>query len=257
MVQAQGPRQGPRQAARSASTAVAASFPPLGVCACCTGRDPVSIDARRAGDPPPGSRPVNETLIDSSQFLRQPGRPGPRTSGRSMRSLLATVTLAVLLGASAAQAEKRIFIVANNADGYGIDRCLASGARCGTAAATAYCKSRAFAQAVSFRKVDKDEITGAIPADSRGLPRRQLRAVRRHRVHALSAAAPAATSSSAAIVACRIRRRSFLRSLWPARSPPAAPRDRRCDWRGSAPVGCRARRRRPPTVRGAPRPGRR
>ena len=83
-----------------------------------------------------------------------------------MRSLLATVTLAVLLGASAAQAEKRIFIVANNADGYGIDRCLASGARCGTAAATAYCKSRAFAHAVSFRKVDKEEITGAVPADS-------------------------------------------------------------------------------------------
>jgi len=84
-----------------------------------------------------------------------------------MRSLLAAVTLAVLLGASAAQAEKRIFIVANNADGYGVDRCLASGARCGTAAATAYCKSRAFAHAVSFRKVDREEITGAIPADSR------------------------------------------------------------------------------------------
>ena len=45
-----------------------------------------------------------------------------------MRSLLATVTFAVLLGAPAAQAEKRIFIVANNADGYGVDRCLASGA---------------------------------------------------------------------------------------------------------------------------------
>jgi len=83
-----------------------------------------------------------------------------------MRSLLATVTLAMSIGVSAAQAEKRIFIVANNADGYGIDRCLASGARCGTAAAAAYCKSRAFAHALSFRKVDKEEITGAIPADS-------------------------------------------------------------------------------------------
>ena len=83
-----------------------------------------------------------------------------------MRSLLATLSIAVLLGATAAQAEKHIFIVANNADGYGIDRCLASGARCGAAAATAYCKSRAFAQASSYRKVDKDEITGAIPANS-------------------------------------------------------------------------------------------
>ena len=81
-----------------------------------------------------------------------------------MRSVLAAAFCAMLC-VSAAQAEKRIFIIANNADGYGIDRCLASGSHCGSAAATAYCKSREFAQAVSFRKVDKDEITGAIPAD--------------------------------------------------------------------------------------------
>jgi hypothetical protein len=84
-----------------------------------------------------------------------------------MRSLFAAIGILVLLGSSAAQAEKRIFIIANNADGYGIDRCLASGARCGSAAATAYCKSRKFVQAVSFRQVDKEEITGAIPADSK------------------------------------------------------------------------------------------
>jgi hypothetical protein len=84
-----------------------------------------------------------------------------------MRNLLAATAIAALLGASAAQAEKRIFIIANNADGYGVDRCLASGARCGAAAATAYCKSREFSQAVSYRKVDKDEITGAIPATGR------------------------------------------------------------------------------------------
>ncbi|MGH6741453.1 MAG: hypothetical protein ACREDY_20920, partial [Bradyrhizobium sp.] len=59
-----------------------------------------------------------------------------------------------------------IFIIANNADGYGVDRFLASGSHCGTAAATAYCKSREFAQASSFRKVDKEDITGAIPANS-------------------------------------------------------------------------------------------
>ena len=83
-----------------------------------------------------------------------------------MRSLLATVAFAILLGSSVAQAEKRIFIVANNADGYGVDRCLASGSHCGSAAATAYCKTREFAQATSFRHVDKDEITGAIPTNS-------------------------------------------------------------------------------------------
>jgi hypothetical protein len=32
------------------------------------------------------------------------------------------------------------------------------------AIATAYCKSRDFAQAGSFRKVDRDEITGAVPS---------------------------------------------------------------------------------------------
>ena len=81
-----------------------------------------------------------------------------------MRTTLAA--LAVLLAASAAQAEKRIFIIASNADGYGVDRCLATGSPCGTAAATAYCKSREFAQALSFRKVDRDDITGAIPVHS-------------------------------------------------------------------------------------------
>ncbi len=83
-----------------------------------------------------------------------------------MRSLLATVTFAILVAASAAQAERRVFIIANNADGYGVDRCLASGSACGAAAATAYCKSREFTQAVSFQKVDRDEITGAIPTTS-------------------------------------------------------------------------------------------
>jgi hypothetical protein len=83
-----------------------------------------------------------------------------------MRSLLAAVICTVLLGVSAAQAEKKIFIIANNADGYGVDRCLAGGERCGSAAATAYCKSREFAQAISFRKVDKEDITGAIPVNS-------------------------------------------------------------------------------------------
>jgi hypothetical protein len=83
-----------------------------------------------------------------------------------MRSFFAALSCAALLVSTAAQAEKRIFIIANHADDYGIDRCLASGNRCGTAAATAYCKSREFAQAISFRKVDKDEITGAIPADT-------------------------------------------------------------------------------------------
>ncbi len=86
-----------------------------------------------------------------------------------MRFLIAaSAAAAVLLGAAAAQAEKRLFIIANDADGYGIDRCLASGAPCGEAVANSYCKSREFAQAVSYRKVDRDDITGAIPTSGPG-----------------------------------------------------------------------------------------
>jgi hypothetical protein len=80
-----------------------------------------------------------------------------------MRYILAALVLAAAFS-SAAQAEKRTFIIANNADGYGVDRCLATGASCGAPVATAYCKSRDYAQAASFRKVDHDEITGAVPS---------------------------------------------------------------------------------------------
>jgi hypothetical protein len=84
-----------------------------------------------------------------------------------MRSIFAIVALATaLLGATSASAERRLFIIANNASGYGVDRCLASGASCGAAIATAYCQSREFAQATSYRKVDKDDITGAVPAST-------------------------------------------------------------------------------------------
>jgi hypothetical protein len=82
-----------------------------------------------------------------------------------MRYLLAALTFcAALYFNVSAQAEKRTFIVANNADGYGIDRCLATGAACGAAAAAAYCRSREYSQAASYRRLDRDEITGAVPA---------------------------------------------------------------------------------------------
>jgi hypothetical protein len=61
-----------------------------------------------------------------------------------------------------------MFIIANNSDGYGVDRCLASGASCGAAIAAAYCRSREFNQAVSYRKVDKEDITGAVPTAALG-----------------------------------------------------------------------------------------
>ena len=80
-----------------------------------------------------------------------------------MRTLFAGLT-AVLCLASAAQAdERRMFIIANDADGYGVDRCLANGDRCGAAAANAYCKTREFVSAATYHKVDREEITGSVP----------------------------------------------------------------------------------------------
>lgn len=82
-----------------------------------------------------------------------------------MRYLFAAlVFVAAMYFNVSAHAEKRVFIIANDADGYGIDRCLASGAPCGAAAAAAYCRSRDFARAGSYRKVERDEITGVVPA---------------------------------------------------------------------------------------------
>ena len=84
-----------------------------------------------------------------------------------MRFLLAMfVIVAIVAGAAAAKAEKRVFIIANNADGYGVDRCLATGAKCGAAMATAYCKSREFKRAMAYHKVRREEITGAVPLDA-------------------------------------------------------------------------------------------
>ena len=77
-----------------------------------------------------------------------------------MRYFLAALTLAFAMNAILpAHAEHRIFIVANNPDGYGVDRCLATGASCGVAVAAAYCRSRDFSTAASFRKVDRREVT--------------------------------------------------------------------------------------------------
>ncbi|MGJ4902596.1 hypothetical protein ACQR0V_13580 [Bradyrhizobium sp. HKCCYLS2058] len=81
-----------------------------------------------------------------------------------MRISPALLACCVLLAAATtATAESRIFIIANEADGYGVDQCLAKGDRCGASAARSYCQSRDFAQASSYRRVDPDEITGSVP----------------------------------------------------------------------------------------------
>ncbi|MBR0813556.1 hypothetical protein JQ544_18625 [Bradyrhizobium diazoefficiens] len=80
-----------------------------------------------------------------------------------MRFLPALIFGASIIAASSASAESRVFIIANQADGYGIDQCLAKGDKCGASAARTYCQSRDFAQASSYRRVDPDEITGSVP----------------------------------------------------------------------------------------------
>jgi len=87
-----------------------------------------------------------------------------------MRAVLLSLVASLCLGfATSAHAEQRMFIVANDADGYGIDRCLASGARCGAAAANAYCKTQDFAEAANYHKVDRNDITGAAPTGATGI----------------------------------------------------------------------------------------
>jgi hypothetical protein len=83
-----------------------------------------------------------------------------------MRIMVAAAAMAaVLLGAGSASAEKHLFIVANNPDGYGVDRCLNSTESCGKVVANSYCHSHEFQQALSYQKVDRDDITGAIPSE--------------------------------------------------------------------------------------------
>src|SRR3979411_1499879 len=81
----------------------------------------------------------------------------------SMRSLPALSACMFLLSVSVASADSRVFIIANQADGYGVDQCLARGEQCGPPAARSYCQSRDFTQASAYRRVDPDEITGSVP----------------------------------------------------------------------------------------------
>jgi hypothetical protein len=80
-----------------------------------------------------------------------------------MRFISAAFVCVFLLNPSFASADSRVFIIANQADDYGIDQCLARGEKCGAHAALSYCQSRNFAEASSYRRVDPDEITGSLP----------------------------------------------------------------------------------------------
>ena len=83
-----------------------------------------------------------------------------------MRTILIGLAAFLCLVPSTTRAEQHIFLVANDADGYGIDRCLASGEQCGSAAANAYCRTQAFTAAAKFHKIEQTDFTGAITKDA-------------------------------------------------------------------------------------------
>ena len=59
-----------------------------------------------------------------------------------------------LVATVSASPEVQTFVIAVDPGGYGVDRCLAAGSACGAAAARAYCQSRDFVEARSFRRSD-------------------------------------------------------------------------------------------------------
>lgn len=79
-------------------------------------------------------------------------------SGLAIAGLFAASLISMSLPA---RAETKIFFVENQPDGYGIDQCLASGAKCGKPMAVAYCQSRQFGEAVSYRKAEPEEMSKA------------------------------------------------------------------------------------------------
>jgi hypothetical protein len=106
-----------------------------------------------------GQPKVNHYL----HFATMVDHHNPSFSGATMRCISALLACASLLAGPAAWADSRVFIIANQPDGYGVDQCLAKGEKCGAHAAQSYCQSRNFAQATSYRRVDPDEITGSVP----------------------------------------------------------------------------------------------
>ena len=112
---------------------------------------------------PPAETPQLTRLLRIVCIIRTGAKAGLSSSRPSaaMRALLAIVIAATVMIAEA-KAEWQMFIISSNADGYGVDRCLETGAKCGAAVAAAYCKSRQFIQAASYRKIERDEITGSV-----------------------------------------------------------------------------------------------
>jgi hypothetical protein len=113
--------------------------------------------------PDSAMKPPRRPWLIILNVLGLTNKGGPLIHRCSMRSISALLACAFVLAASAASADSRVFIIENQADGYGVDQCLAKSEKCGAHAARSYCQSRDFAQATSYRRVDPDEVTGSVP----------------------------------------------------------------------------------------------
>ena len=83
-----------------------------------------------------------------------------------MRSLFVSfVLMALVSGVASAQEQKRIFIVTSNSGDYRAGRCLENGEKCSAAMAAAFCKSRDYKHALSYRKIARQDITGGVPTE--------------------------------------------------------------------------------------------
>jgi hypothetical protein len=86
-----------------------------------------------------------------------------RFDGCLMRTVFLPLTAIVAaLFTLPASAENKTFVIANASDGYGVDQCLTTHARCGTLLADAYCTAHDFRQAASFHKVETADVTGTV-----------------------------------------------------------------------------------------------
>jgi hypothetical protein len=82
-----------------------------------------------------------------------------------MRTKLFLFILAtVVLSATSAFSERRIFFITNNMKGDPVHNCLTATGGCGPSVANAYCRDHGFTQAFNYIKIDQGDITGAVPA---------------------------------------------------------------------------------------------
>jgi hypothetical protein len=112
---------------------------------------------RKFVSPRSGVRRIARVAIFSLMIL-SPAIAGLAVTGLAMTGLVASAIVAPTLPA---RAESKIFFVENQPDGYGIDQCLASGAKCGKPMARAYCQLREYGEAVSYRKAEPEEMPKA------------------------------------------------------------------------------------------------